>query len=313
MKILWFADPHLRGKNPIHRKDNFYESVMLKMQEVFDIAKKENVDYIICGGDIFHSPIVSLNICDDFIDLAEKCGIEVKSLIGNHDMFNCNWVVSSSTTLAHCFRRSALITHLDEIETEDTYIKGVDYGFNAEDDLTKDLFINKDLDKNKTNILAVHAMIIEKPLPAQVAHIVYKEVESNYDYILVGHNHNDMGIQQVGNTKIVGIGAICRLTISKNDCERIPKVLILDTKTKEEKIIKLMSVKPKEEVFDFAKIEEMKKFDNNIEKFISSLESAKVKGLNIRGVVKNIGTENDVEQDVINCVMDRIGEYEDKN
>ena len=56
MRILFFTDTHIRGTNPQNRKDNFPETLYLKMEEVFDIAKKNNVDILLHGGDIFDRP-----------------------------------------------------------------------------------------------------------------------------------------------------------------------------------------------------------------------------------------------------------------
>ena len=60
MRILYFTDTHIRATNPKSRKDNFYETLITKFEEVSKIIHEENVDYVIHGGDLFDRPYTSI-------------------------------------------------------------------------------------------------------------------------------------------------------------------------------------------------------------------------------------------------------------
>lgn len=191
MKIGIIADVHIRGKSPINRTDDFYQSIMTKFKEALSIFKKKECDIILDAGDLLHSPIVSLTICDDIIDAVDNNGIDYFTLFGNHPMLNAHIENSKATTLAHMFRRSTYLNylgHMDFIEKDETvFVQGKEYYHGMEEDIKKDGLYHKC--QNDTSIVVVHAMITEKKLMDKILHIPYKDLKTNYDYVIVGHNH----------------------------------------------------------------------------------------------------------------------------
>ena len=85
MRILYFTDPHLSGKSPASRKDIYYQTTFKKMTEIGEIAKNESADLIICGGDLFHSPVVSLNYAGKIAQIIKSWSKPVIVVPGNHD------------------------------------------------------------------------------------------------------------------------------------------------------------------------------------------------------------------------------------
>ena len=71
------------------------------------------------------------------------------------------------------------------------------------------------------------------------------------DITLRGHIHQDDGIIQVGKTKIVGIGSLTRGTFNTDSINRQPSVAIINTDTKNIKVIPLKSAQPANKIFDF--------------------------------------------------------------
>ncbi|HLS54237.1 MAG TPA: metallophosphoesterase, partial [Tissierellaceae bacterium] len=62
MKLLFFTDTHIRGTTPKNRKDDFPEALERKLYEVLDLINKENIDYVLHGGDLFDRPDLSVSI-----------------------------------------------------------------------------------------------------------------------------------------------------------------------------------------------------------------------------------------------------------
>ena len=71
-KYLYIQDFHLSGKTPLNRKDNYLQSMLLKLDEILEIATKNKVDAILDGGDFFESPLITNTIVDDVLDKIEK-------------------------------------------------------------------------------------------------------------------------------------------------------------------------------------------------------------------------------------------------
>lgn len=308
MKLLYLQDFHLLFKAPINRKDNYYQSMLLKLDEILSIAKKNKVSYILDGGDFFESPLVSNTIVDEVLDKTEKNKIEWKMLFGNHCQIGHHLENSKGTSLAHMIRRSKFTHYLDTIEDDNCFIKGVEYQHNIEAKLKEEgIFHNK---KDKLTIAIVHALVTEKPLPYSAMHVCYKDIKSNYDLLLIAHNHHPFDLQ-IKDTHVINIGACGRRKIDEQDIS--PSVLLIDTFTKKLEIIKLKSAKSGTKVFDLEKIEKNTQFESNIDLFISSLNSVKLQSLDLRGKIEEIAKETKVEKEILDEVIKRIGEQEDDN
>ncbi len=88
MNLLYFTDNHISGTNSENRIGNYYSDSMAKLEEILQIAKKNKSPFILCGGDLLDSSLISLVICDEIIDLIEKYNIPIYTLVGNHPMVN---------------------------------------------------------------------------------------------------------------------------------------------------------------------------------------------------------------------------------
>ena len=90
MRFLFFTDTHIRGTNPQNRKDNFYNTLQLKIREVFDIARQNDVDIILHGGDIFDRPDISPSLVREFALLLNEYSFPIYAVAGNHDIYGQN-------------------------------------------------------------------------------------------------------------------------------------------------------------------------------------------------------------------------------
>lgn len=99
MRFLFFTDTHIRGTNPQNRKDNFLKTLHTKMEEVLDIAKRNNVDILLHGGDIFDRPDISPSLVRDFILLINKHALPIYAVAGNHDIYGQNPLTINRTML----------------------------------------------------------------------------------------------------------------------------------------------------------------------------------------------------------------------
>ena len=119
MKFIYFSDSHIKGKTPRYRTGDYFQDIKAKIIEVLKLAVDYNCDTIFCGGDLFDSPLVSLNICDEIIDLIEDCGIDFYCVTGNHDEIGHNPNLSGQTILGHLFKRTKYVKDSSIYEKED--------------------------------------------------------------------------------------------------------------------------------------------------------------------------------------------------
>jgi len=307
MKFIYSQDEHLKIKNPTNRLDNYYDSIMLKMKEICQIYKKGKCDFWVSGGDILDVPMVSYRLVDEFIELIENSGVKMKILFGNHASIGANVENSTNTSLAHIIRRSKNIEILDEIETENEIIKGYDYYFGIENDINENGLMCKD--SKKIKIAIIHALITEKPFFPNIPHCVLGKFKTNYDLVLIAHNHRAWKTKEINGTKFINIGCLGRRKIDEALIE--PSCLIYET-NKSIIIQKLKSAKKGSELFDLAKYEEKKEFNQNIDNFVEMVNNVKFKQMDIMDAVQMVAKENDISKDVIDCIIEKIGEIENE-
>jgi len=310
MKFLYFTDPHVKGVNPSARLGNYQADMLAKFCEIGNLIKEYQVDAVICGGDVFDSPAVSLLVCDAFVDIMEDWGVRVLVTRGNHDEIGHNPQASGQSVLDHIFRRSNKIEHLGGTSFADNsaYVEGFDYYHNIERDINEKGLMSSLSGVNKKGIAVVHAFIVDKAFLPQIPHCVIQDIKTDFDLVLLSHVHWQMGIIKAGKTVYVSPGALCRTSIS--DVNRTPAVVFIDTGEPVLKMIPLKCAKPGDVLFDTSKIADTKEFNGRIDDFINSLQSAKFQGLNLRATVERVGAETNVEPAIIKEVIRRIEGYE---
>jgi len=308
MRFLYLQDSHIKGVNPSSRKGDYYTEIMTKISEIISLSKELKVNYVLHGGDLFDSAIVRNTIVDDLVDRIEEVGIPWRIVPGNHDEIGHNWENSQASSLAHIFRRSDLIQEMTTIGDKIGEVVGFRYFHNIEDDIKQGMLCNANTEKYDFNIAIVHALVTLKSLPYQAMHVVAKNINTNFDVVLVAHNHQSWGIKEYKETKFVNIGCLGRTKIDQANIK--PSVLYVDTKEKEIEIINLKSAKDKEKVFDIERIEKSKEFNADIDLFVKSLKDTKISALDLRGIIEHIASEKNIDRPIVNEVVERIGKYE---
>ena len=304
MKFLYCTDIHIKGKNPVNRIDNYYQSCLEKIDNIIDIAKVNKCDCIVCGGDLFDSPYISNTVVDDFVDRVEDSELMWWVVAGNHDMTSHNWELSKSSALAHIFRRSTSVRLLNEIDLTDTldnvYIKGYNYYHNIEEDFKEKGLFHK---QGKAFTIAVpHAFISIKPFFKDVAWICAKDLKTNYDIVLCSHFHVTFD-EIINDTRFINSNAIGRVSII---AKHQPEVLIVDTVTRDIKKIKLDKAKEIEEIFDLSKYEELKDKEKNIKDFLDSLKDINFQAMDLSQQIERIGKVEKVDNKVIHYLLEKI-------
>ncbi|MHA2012742.1 MAG: metallophosphoesterase [Candidatus Helarchaeota archaeon] len=303
MKILYSSDIHLKGRNSTNRLGNYFEDVLIKIDECIEIYKKNKCEFWLIGGDIFDTHTVSNIVVDAFVDKIEENNIFVKVIWGNHDLLNCNLKASKVSSLAHILRRSKNFELLDDYEDKNCFIKGINYEFGIEDKIKKDgLKVPK---SEKFKIVVAHALITPNKFFDNVSYIQCKDVKTNADIVLVAHYHEPYE-KTIKNTKFVDLGAFGRLAIS--EAKYTPKVAVIDCESRKITVLELSSAKKGREIFDLKKYANFKENKKNIKEFLDSLKDVNFQSMDLSEQIVKIGNEQNVENNVVNYLLEKIGD-----
>ena len=77
MRGLYFTDPQLSAKSPSGRLDNFPVTAYKKLYEIGMLIKRDNIDYVFCGGDLFNTPRISLKYAGDIAKLMKSWNVPI--------------------------------------------------------------------------------------------------------------------------------------------------------------------------------------------------------------------------------------------
>ena len=237
MKFLIVGDIHLRTTIPVRRKSDFRESVKSKLEQVFEIAKDNKVDYILQVGDMFESWKLSSDLIEwhvYFCDLLKNTGIQFITILGNHDIPQGNKDNLHKTNIGILklladTNHDNLFILLNEdkpyLLKENVCIYPFSYKPGIDED--KEIYSNYPTYSDKINIGVTHAAVVESP---QVfPHVLASEISTNLDLLIAGHVHSSYGPLKHRDTYFVNPGALVRLAI--NEKERRPKVVLVESVT----------------------------------------------------------------------------------
>lgn len=320
MRILFLTDTHIRGTNPQNRKDNFTETLFQKLEEVLDIAKENNVDILLHGGDIFDRPDITPSLVRDLIILIDKYSLPIYAIAGNHDIYGQNPLTLNRTMLG-LLDGAGVIKLLRP--GEKLYFKEVNkkiqltgqhyfYGIDA-DNGKKSYMIKKDPDVDIA-IHIVHGMLLEKPFFEGMAYTLIEDIlDTDADITLCGHYHAGFVTKCIDNKYFINPGSLVRINNSLNEFLRMPKVILLDLED-EIKIEELYLKKalPGEDVLDRTKVETMAFREKKLTEFIQSVYSAgNYDSLDINNIIEQISKQQNLKDEVIIEALKRIGQAQE--
>lgn len=169
-KFLAFADLHIHPYKQFDDKFNRLDLFLTVLNVLFKYANKNNIDYILFAGDLFHQhkqvPTIAVNATIDRFKLLFETYPHIKfiAVSGNHDYATKHLIDSPAVTSIYPFKllfpnNFYLIDDSSYIvNTHDTVIYGVPYyEYKEEYYQTID---NICVDKDKTNILLTHATVL---------------------------------------------------------------------------------------------------------------------------------------------------------
>lgn len=315
MKLLFFTDTHIKGTTPKNRKDNFYETLKRKFNEICDISNELKVDFILHGGDWFDRPDISPSIVREFAIIIKSFGKEVYTVAGNHDIYGHNPGTISRTMLG-ILEGTGVVNLLkddDEVILQrggvSLQLTGKSYNYDIDGQDYAKYYIVKKSSKVDYAINIVHGMLLKKPFYEGIQYTLLDDIkDTEADITFAGHYHSGFGVKNIKDKYFINPGSIVRVSNSISEIERKPKVVYIELedgiKIRE---IELKSALPGEEVLDREELEKAKDRSLRLHQFYQGIsQSMEYKKIDIAGIVENIASNQDLSREVKEEALRRI-------
>lgn len=193
--IAFVGDLHCNDRTPRSRTDNYFNTVLTKIAEV---SKKNNV--IIFLGDFMERKVLNT---EGYVKLVKvlkyfkREGREFYTIIGNHDIFYGREETLGKTGIG-LLSEIGLVSILREVIIEGVYIRGTLQGEEIRNTGEGD------------RILLEHKFFKEKWKEEGITEEQVKTL--NYNYIILGHDHEHESEVRIGGTVVLRPGALLRTT-----------------------------------------------------------------------------------------------------
>lgn len=314
MKFLFITDTHFTAKAPASRIDDFQKTIKNKLIEVGKIIKKEKIDILLHGGDMFHSPDVSNKFCGEIAEIFKSYNIPIYVNIGNHDVYGYNISTIDNTKLG-LFAKAGIVNLINRekplVFNEEGYKIGIEaqeYYADIDKDSKKDyMFYENDVDYK---ILLIHSMLLDHEFFKEIPHTQIKNVNTEADLVLAGHYHPGFKTKEINGTTFINPGSLLRVDSSIGSFEYTPSVVKLDvTRDKMEyEFIALKSAKPAEKIFKEKKATESGYV--NIEALRKKIKESSLEKTSIFSLLEDVEKIHPEDKTLIEEIRDRMNKAE---
>lgn len=249
MRVLFIGDAHLDNQSPVSRLDDFKTTTIVKLRSILQLANDNNITTCIFTGDMFDKYSVPLSYLVDVIEVLREfksSGVDVYSLIGNHDLPYNNMQYFKSTPLSLLYK-SGLVKpfSMDNPIELDNDFKVYGINFTEMGDIVKPV-------DAVTNVLVMH-YASENTVPGESINL--KDL-SKFKIVVSGHDHMPYDIINNDTTILIRPGALIRRTKESYNLSRDIYTYMIDTNNYKILKLKLPNVKPAEEVFRYGAFDE---------------------------------------------------------
>ena len=317
MKFIFATDFHIMGTSPGSRIDDYPQAIHKKIEEIFSLGSKFNIDFLLLGGDLFETYNVSTSVIRQTMEWLKNRDIPILSILGNHDLHG--------HTIDTFYRSAVSILDISDFvrvfdSDKDRSLRALHYYNGLENDLNK----NKEPSSKMQDILSgnemiwvVHGMISDISLPKISRNILAADVRvgSNTKLVLSGDYHGGFPITKREDGVIfANPGALSRTSTTKDNLSRAIQVALVeydpsDINTKIDiEYIPLTSALPAECVFDLEEKAHIKEQKREIFSYIEKLKDLEIEGgiQNIEEELRAYAKESNLDDDILNEIFKRL-------
>lgn len=275
MRFLTIGDLHLRAQKPVHRKDTDYvNTIFEKLEEVFDMAVQYTCTFVLCTGDVFDAPDVSLSVVTRFARfLQDHREVPFVTIIGNHDIYGLNEESLSRSPLG-VLSGAGLIHILPEFECESMRVsKAVFVPCHAFEDIPK----IPNYDSGNVYVLVIHKQIVPTSHRVHFEHLCTEDLSNDYPYdlIICGDYHCEFYEERKIHERkqiIYNTGSLMRESASYENFYRTPKYAVVNIwGGTDVSLVPIVCAKTSADVLEYVESDVVKGMQEGIRQFVSGL------------------------------------------
>lgn len=312
IRLLYFTDSHIRGTNPRARIDNYPEALKAKLREVFSLAAKNNCNAVVCGGDLFDRPDTAYAVAGEFASVLAECPVQIYVCPGNHEIYGYNLETLNRSILGFLSQINLVqILNREPVILRNkvtVYLTG--QGFYHDMDrgpMDYQTGVSR-IDGFKVHV--VHGMLVEKPLPYEVAHTLINDVKTDAHLILSGHEHIGFGLhRRPDRVWFCNPGALSRTTAKAEEFYRPVQVALFEFTEDgiKAELIPLSCARPGTEILSRDHLAQLAEREERMNHFLSLLAAeGESKFLEIREIVDDIARREGIPAEVRNEALARL-------
>lgn len=290
-KFLWRTDVHISDKTPGMRKDDWTQTVLGKLRQVYELGKIHQVHAILDGGDFFDIKSPAQNSHALIRAVAEQhheYNIPVWANVGNHDCVYGDYSYLPQQPLGVLYATGVFNRLYDQYELvhEGVRIVGVPYH-----GVKYDLERFKKIQRGSEKCLIVVAHLLASPGGGTMFEaedvIKYQDLSGvcpSADAFFFGHWHKDQGtIQLPSGQWVCNVGSLTRGSLNQDNFERTPKAVLIDYQDSTGLVLTEipLQVTPSVEVFNVEKANRQDVRQAIIDTFADNLKSSLQSALSV--------------------------------
>lgn len=323
IKILVIGDVHVCDHSPGRRIEGYKDHILTKLYECVKIAEENNVTHVLFLGDIFHVKVanrVSHRLVQDMSSLFNAFNLPVLILVGNHDITDGTLDTLGKQPLGTLeFLQSVTLLK------QDSYTIDGDVVIHPIPGITgislQDFSIPK---KGLRDIMVVHQSIvpdITKERELLQEHLFDAKAiaeHTDIEIILYGHQHRHDGVYHISkddgtSTMFSNLGSICRLSITDEDVNKKPRVMLLSIdsdadRTVTTEVIELQNVLPPHEAYFIDEHIDEKNHIKDIQETVRKLKETEVSAFSIESVISDVEVRPDIDVSVRDAALELLEE-----
>jgi len=301
IRLLWRTDAHLSDHPPKTRVDDWTETILGKVRQTVDLAKKHNA-HILDGGDFFHIKSPSRNSHRLVRQVAEvHKGVQVWANVGNHD---CKYgdienlpeqplgVLFESGVFRRLYDKHEAVFDSPAIResggtSNKVRVVGVPYHGTSYD---LDRFRNIKRGGEDYLVVVAHCLASKDGGEMFGAEDILKyeflDSLSDVDVFCFGHWHKNQGIYELSKANrvsrnssryVVNVGSLSRGALTQDEMTRVPEVVLMEFGVNGSGITLTeipLTVQSAKEVFNVEGRVRQEARESTMEAFVKNIEEA---------------------------------------
>lgn len=299
-RFLFYTDVHLSGRNPRHRIDDFPTAILCKLVEIYEIAKSEECEFVLFGGDMFNAHrIFSFPVLARAMDAVCDSELVTYAIVGQHEIYGYNPKTLESSTLGFFVSRcpryqlvwEPVVVGTGEVRLHSCHV-------------WEDLMVKEPTTPDGcVNVLMAHCLLSDRKRAFETIQTKdFGESERcNYCLVLSGDLHCGFEAHKHRDTWFVNPGAIARKAM--DEISRNPQIAVIDISRNsipKIKYVELQSAKPGNEVFGQTFLElvrEMEDFDAS--DFVNEMDKFEMEAIDVHDLIQKVGEQQKVRSEVL--------------